>query len=175
MEAIGRLNRWASAAVGPHNGAWVTEGRGILMHAAGQCGTMSWLLQQLATSVDHAARGSFIIADVNCEILVREEGWDRPHWCLYVPFTNEYPNPSLTPPDGGVGCWSVLDMAVDYRLRKQDPSRERPTRIADRLFSKVSIELIDPSTGEFGEVIPLDSTSTYDSPGVEKLYPNASW
>ncbi len=175
MEALGRLNRWASAAVGPHNGAWITEGRGILMHGWGQCGTMSWLLQELATSVDHAARASFIIADVNCEILVQEENWDRPHWCLYVPFTHEYPNPSITPPDSGERCWSVLDMVVDYRLRSQDPSRPRPTRIADRLFSDVRVEMVDPATGEWGGEIKLDSNSTYDSPGARQLYPDRSW
>ncbi len=175
MEALGRLNRWAAAAVGPHNGAWITEGRGILMHGWGQCGTMSWLMQELATSVDHAARASFIIADVNCEVLLREDGWERAHWCLYVPFTHEYPNPLLTPPDSGVNCWSVLDMAVDHRLRKQDPSRPRPTRIAGRLFSDVRVEIIDPATGEFGAEIKLDSTSTYDSPGVSELYPVRSW
>jgi prenyltransferase beta subunit len=175
MEALGRLNRWASAAVGPHNGAWITEGRGILMHGWGQCGTMSWLMQELATSVDHAARASFIIADVNCEVLLQEDGWDRAHWCLYVPFTHEHPNPLLVPPDNGVNGWSVLDMAVDYRLRGQDPSRPRPTRIADRLFSDVRVETIDPATGEFGGEIKLDSTSTYDSPGVSELYPDRSW
>ena len=57
-------------------------------------------------------------------------------------------------------------MAVDYRLRGQDPSRPRPTRIADRLFADVRVETIDPATGEWGGGIKLDSTSTYDSEDV---------
>ena len=175
MEALGRLNRWASAAVGPHNGAWITQGRGILMHGWGQCGAMSWLLQELATSVDHASRASFVVADVNCEILLREDGWDQPHWCLFVPFTHEHPNPAVLPPDGRANGWSVLDMAVDYRLRKQDPSRPRPTRIADRLFSDVRVETIDPSTGKWGREFRMDSSTTYRSSVADSLYPGGSW
>jgi len=175
LEAIGRLNRWASAAVGPHNGAWITQGRGILMHGWGQCGAMSWLLQDLVTSIDYAARASFIIADVNCEILVREDTWDKPHWCLYVPFTHEYPDPGLVCPDGETNGWSVLDMVVDYSLRKKDPSRPRPTKIADRLFAKVRVETIDAGPGEFGSEYAMDSTTTYQSPVVDTLYPGRNW
>ncbi|MBN2289982.1 MAG: hypothetical protein JXQ83_11670 [Candidatus Glassbacteria bacterium] len=175
LEALGRLNRWASAAVGPHNGAWITQGRGILMHGWGQCGTMSWLLQELATSIDYPARASFIIADVNCELLVKEEAWDRPHWCLYVPFTHEYPNAVLPCPDGSTSGWSVLDMVVDYSLRRNDPSRPRPTRIADRLFAKVKVETVDPVRGEFGTEYGMDSTTTYQSPVAETLYPGQTW
>ncbi|MFC1544769.1 prenyltransferase/squalene oxidase repeat-containing protein [Gemmatimonadota bacterium] len=175
LEALGRLNRWASAAIGPHNGAWITQGRGILMHGWGQCGTMSWLMQELVTSVDYAARASFIIADVNLEILVQEDGWTEPHWCLFVPFTHEFPNPAISPPDGRDNGWSVLDMAIDYRLRKIDPSRPRPTRIADRLFADVRLEMIDPVTGKWGKGLPLDSTATYESPVADSLYPGGSW
>ena len=175
MAALGRVNRWASAAIGPHNGCWLTQGRGILMHGWGQCGTMSWLFQDLVTSIDFAARGSFIIADVNCEVLVQEDSWDKAHWCLYVPFTHEYPLVDIPTPEGKKNGWSVLDMAIDYRLRKEDPSRPRPTRIADRLFKDVKVEMIDPVTGEFGEMLPMDSTTTYDSPVAAKLYPGGSY
>jgi hypothetical protein len=175
LEAIGRVNRWASAAIGPHNGAWITQGRGILMHGWGQCGTMSWLLQQLVTSIDFAARGSFIIADVNCEILVREDDWSKGHWCLYVPFTHEFPLPVLETPDGERNGWSVLDMVVDFALREKDPSRPRPTQIKSKLFKKVQVELIDADTGTFGEMLPMDTTTTYDSPVVGKLYPGGSY
>ena len=175
LEAIGRLNRWASAATGPHNSAWITQGRGILMHGWGQCGTMGHLLQQMVTTLDFPARVSFIIADVNCEVLVQEDGWDKPHWCLFVPFTHEHPNAQLTCPDGKKNGWSVLDMVVDYRMRKKDPSRPRPTRIADRLFAKVRVETIDPVAGKWLKEYPMDSTTTYESPVVEKLYPDGSW
>jgi hypothetical protein len=175
LEAIGRLNRWASAAIGPHNGAWITQGRGILMHGWGQCGTMSWLLQQLVTSIDFPARGSFIIADVNCEILVKEEDWSQAHWCLYIPFTHEHPLAILETPEGKRNGWSVLDMVVDYRLRQKDPSRTRPTRIKAELFEKVRVELINTETGEFGEMLSMDSTTTYDSPVVRKLYPGNNY
>jgi hypothetical protein len=175
LEAIGRLTRWASAATGPHNSAWITKGRGILMHGWGQCGTMGHLLQQMVTTLDFPARVSFIIADVNCEILVREDSWDKPHWCLFVPFTHEYPNAQLTCPDGRKNGWSVLDMVVDYRMRKQDPSRPRPTRISDRLFAEVKLETVDPATGKWLKNYSMDSTTTYESPVVEKLYPDGSW
>ncbi|MFC1614731.1 prenyltransferase/squalene oxidase repeat-containing protein, partial [Gemmatimonadota bacterium] len=175
LEAIGRLTRWASAATGPHNSAWITRGRGLLMHGWGQCGTMGHLLQQMVTTLDFPARVSFIIADVNCEILVREDSWDKPHWCLFVPFTHEYPNAQLTCPDGRKNGWSVLDMVVDYRMRKQDPSRPRPTRISDRLFAEVKLETVDPATGKWLKNYSMDSTTTYESPVVEKLYPDGSW
>jgi len=118
---------------------------------------------------------SFIIADVNLEILVQEDGWTEPHWCLFVPFTHEFPNPAIFPPDGRDNGWSVLDMAIDYRLRKADSSRPRPTRIADRLFADVRLEMIDPLTGKWGKGLPLDSTATYESPVADSLYPGGSW
>jgi len=175
IEAIGRINRWASAAIGPHNGAWITQGRGILMHGWGQCGTMSWLLQQLVTSIGFPARASFIIADVNCEILIQEDHWEKGHWCLYIPFTHEHPLPILETPEGEKNGWSVLDMVVDHRLRMDDPSRPRPTRIESRLFREVKVELIDPATGEFGEMLPMDLTTTYSSPVAQRLYPGESY
>lgn len=175
LKALGMVNRWAMAAVAPHNGAWITQGRGILMHGWGQCGTMSWLFQELAASIDFAARPSFIIADVNCEVLVQEPGWDKAHWCLFVPFTNEFGNPTLLPPDSTDSGWSVLDMAVNYRLMKQDPERLSPTHIAARLFSNVKIETIDPVSGDWLKEYPMDSTTTYDSAVADSLYPGGSW
>jgi hypothetical protein len=175
LEAIGRLNRWASAAIGPHNAAWITQGRSILMHGWGQCGTMSWLLQQLVTSIDFPARASFIIADVNCEVLVQEKDWRQAHWCLYIPFTHEFPLPMLEAPDGQRNGWSVLDMVVDFSLREKNPSRPRPTRIESKLFREVKIELIDAKTGEFGETLSMNTSTGYDSPVVDKLYPGRSY
>ncbi len=175
LKALGMVNRWASAAVAPHNGAWLTQGRGILIHGWGQCGTMSWLFQELATSIDFATRASFIIADVNCEVKVQEPGWDRAHWCLFVPFTNEFPDPTLLPPDSTDSGWSILDMAVNYRLMQQDPERLSPTHIAARLFSKVTIETVDPDNGTWGQEFKVDSTTTYSSPVADSLYPDQSW
>ncbi len=175
LAALGMVNRWAAAAVGPHNGAWITGGRGILMHGWGQCGTMSWLFQEMAATLDYPARPSFIIADVNCELLVREDSWEAPHWCLFVPFTYEYPQAELVCPDGQANGWSVLDMVVDYRLRKTDPARPRPTAISDRLFAQVRVETVDPVTGRWGREIAMDSTTTYDDPRLAELYPDRSW
>ena len=175
LEALGRVARWAAVATGPHNGAWITQGRGVLMHGWGQCGTMSWLLQQLVTSLDYASRPSFIIADVNCEILVREDHWDKAHWCLFVPFTYEYPDPGLICPDGEKNGWSVLDMVIDYRLRLKDPERPRPTHIADRLFAKVRLETINSVEGAWGKEYSMDSLTTYQSPVAGVLYPGGSW
>lgn len=175
LKALGMVNRWAFAAIGPHNGAWITQGRGVLMHGWGQCGTMSWLLQQLVTSIDFPARASFIIADVNLEILVQEKDWDKPHWCLFVPFTNEFPDPTMQTPEGTYNGWSVLDMAINYRMMKEDPERLSPTNIAARLFSDVRVETVDPVTGKWGGEFKMDSTTTYSCPAAEALYPGGSW
>ncbi len=67
ITALGWLSRWVRAVTGPENAVYLTGGRGLLMQGWGQCGEMSLLLQQLASSVDHAARYSFVIGDVNCE------------------------------------------------------------------------------------------------------------
>ena len=176
LKALGMVNRWAAAAVGPHNGAWIVNGRGILMHGWGQCGTMSWLFQSLATSIDFPARPSFIIADVNLEILVQEEGWDKPHWCLFVPFTNEFPSPAIQTPEGTYNGWSVLDMAVNYSRMAQDSTVLQPTdNIANRLFKDVRVERIDPATGRWAGEIKMDSTTAYGSPAADSLYPGGSW
>ncbi|HUU28359.1 MAG TPA: prenyltransferase/squalene oxidase repeat-containing protein [archaeon] len=175
IKALGMVSRWVRAAVGPENGAWITGGRGILMHEWGQCGAMSWLLQGLITSIDHASRGSFVIGDVNCEILITEQGWDAPHWCLFIPFTNEYPDPGIPAPDGERNGWSVLDMVVNHRLRHLNLDYPSRTVLGDHLFAQVRIESIDAVKGEWGTEYNMDSLTTYSSPVVESLYPEGSW
>jgi len=175
IAALGWLSRWARAVVGPENAVYLTGGRGLLMQGWGQCGEMSLLLQQLASSVDHAARYSFVIGDVNCEILVAEHGWARPHWCLFIPFTNEYPDPAAPAPDGKLNGWSVLDCIVDYNARRRNLNYPSRTRLGDHLFNSVRIETIDFANGNWDGEFSLDSTTTYTSPVVENLYPQGSW
>ena len=175
IAALGWLSRWARAVVGPENAVYLTGGRGLLMQGWGQCGEMSLLLQQLASSVDHAARYSFVIGDVNCEILVAEHGWVQPHWCLFIPFTNEYPDPAISTPDGELNGWSVLDCIVDYNTRRSNLNYPSRTRLGDHLFNSVRIETIDFASGNWGREFRMDSTTTYTSPVVESLYPGASW
>lgn len=175
IEALGWLSRWARAVVGPENAVYLTGGRGLLMQGWGQCGEMSLLLQQLASSVDHAARYSFVIGDVNCEILVAESGWVKPHWCLFIPFTNEYPDPAVFTPDGELNGWSVLDCIVDYNTRQKNLNYPSRTELGDHLFNSVRIETIDFANGNWGEEFRMDSTTAYTSPVVENLYPEGSW
>jgi prenyltransferase beta subunit len=175
IAALGWLSRWARAVTGPENAVYLTGGRGLLMQGWGQCGEMSLLLQQLASSVDHAARYSFIIGDVNCEILVREEGWKSPHWCLFIPFTNEYPDPGLAAPDSSRNGWSVLDLVVDYARRQANLNYPSRTKIGDHLFSRVRIETVDAARGQWGREYGLDSLSAYGSAVTDSLYPGGSW
>lgn len=175
IEALGWLSRWARAVVGPENAVYLTGGRGLLMQGWGQCGEISLLLQQLASSVDHAARYSFVIGDVNCEILVAEHGWVQPHWCLFIPFTNEYPDPAVFTPDGRPNGWSLLDCIIDYNTRHKNLNYPSRTKLGDHLFNSVRIETIDFVNGNWGEEFRMDSTTTYTSPVVENLYPGGSW
>lgn len=175
FKALGMLNRWARAAVGPENGAWLTGGRGILMHGWGQCGAMSWLLQGLLTSIDHASRPCFVIGDVNLEVLVPTEDGTAAHWSLLIPFTNEQPDPGVATPDGTRNGWSALDLAVDYRLRKDNLNYPSRTKLGDHLFDLVRIETIDAVRGAWGKEIVLDSLACYDSPAARELYPGGSW
>jgi hypothetical protein len=122
MEAISYLSKWARSAVSPMNAAFGTGGRSLLMHGFGQCGQMSLMLQQLAATVDYPARYSFTFGcfagDVNCEIRLQEKGWDRAHWCLFIPFTDEFIDPAIVTPDGKTNGWSVLDCTIDLGLQK---------------------------------------------------------
>jgi hypothetical protein len=68
---------------------------------------MSWLLQALAASVERPARGAYVFADANAEVMIREDGWDKPHWVCYVPFTNEWIDPGLPTPEGTFNGWSA--------------------------------------------------------------------
>jgi len=175
IKALGWLSRWARAVVGPENASYLTGGRGLLMQGWGQCGQMSLMLQQLASSVDHAARYSFVIGDVNCEIRVAEDGWEAPHWCLFIPFTNEYPDPAVPAPDGKLNGWSLLDCIVDYHARKKNLNYPSRTRLGDHLFARVRIETIDFDRGTWGIEYKMDSLTTYDSRAAKNLYPGAGW
>ncbi len=175
LAAVGMVMRWVRAAVGPENGAWITGGRGILMHGWGQCGAMSWLLQSLLTGIDLASRASFVIGDVNLEVLVREEGWAASHWCLLIPFTNEWPDPALAAPDGSRDGWSALDLVVSYNERRQNLNYPSLTELGDHLFATVRIETIDTETGRWGREVTLDTTSSYGCAAAAELYPDRSW
>ncbi len=175
VAALHGLSKWARAVVGPENASYMTGGRGLLMGGWGQCGQMSQLLQQLACSVDHAARYSFVIGDVNCEILVQEDWWEQPHWCLFIPFTNEYLDPGITTGAGTNDGWSVLDLIVDHNTRRRNLNYPSRTELGDYLFNSVRIETIDFVRGKWGREVKMDSTTTYDSPQARELYPQRSW
>ena len=175
LAAIGGLSSWTRAVVGPENASYLTGGRGVLLGGWGQCGQMSQLLQQLASSVDHAARYSFVIGDVNCEVLVQEAWWAQPHWCLFIPFTNEYPDPGTVTPAGAKDGWSVLDVIVDHDRRHGNLNYPSRTELGDHLFNSVRIETIDFVRGKWGSEVKIDSTTTYDSPQAAELYPGGSW
>ncbi|MBN2289848.1 MAG: terpene cyclase/mutase family protein [Candidatus Glassbacteria bacterium] len=175
IEALGWLSRWARAVVGPENASYLTGGRGLLMGGWGQCGQMSLMLQQLASSVDHAARYSFVIGDVNCEILLREKGWEQPHWCLFIPFTNEYPDPGVPSPDGKLNGWSLLDCVIDYNAREKNLNYPSRTELGDHLFASVRVETIDYDRGTWGVEYKMDSLTTYGSEAAVSLYPGAGW
>jgi prenyltransferase beta subunit len=175
VAAVGALSRWARAVVGPENASYLTGGRGVLHGGWGQCGQMSQLLQQLASSVDHAARYSFVIGDVNCEVLIQEDGWDAPHWCLFIPFTNEYTDPSLATPTGERDGWSLLDHIVDTQRRRRNLNYPSRTLLGDHLLLDDRVETIDFQQGKWGREVKIDSLTTYDSPEAAELYPGGSW
>ncbi len=175
VAAVHGLSMWARAVVGPENASYMTGGRGLLMGGWGQCGQMSQLLQQLASSVDHAARYSFVIGDVNCEILVQEDNWDKPHWCLFIPFTNEYLDPGITTPAGTNDGWSVLDLMIDHNRRRRNLNYPSRTELGDHLLNRVKIETNDFVNGKWGTTVQIDSTMSYDSPQAAELYPEGSW
>jgi len=179
IETIGYLSKWARKAVSPVNAAFGTGGRSLLMHGLGQCGQMSLMLQQLAASVDYPARYSFTFGcfggDVNCEIRVQEKDWDRPHWCLFIPFANEYIDPTIATPEGKTNGWSALDCAIDLSLRKTALNYPSRTKVGDHIFETIRIEMVDYETGQWGEELRMDLSTTYDSEVARKLYPGESW
>ena len=177
IAAIGMLSRWVREATGPENQAADRhiEGRKALMHGWGQCGTMSWLLQTLSASVDHPARGAYVFGDANCEVLVREKEWDKPHWICYIPFTNEYVDPEMPAPDGTRNGWSALDLVIDHDLRVRDYIYESKTILGDHRYWRVWIEAINDTSGAWGEDSKIDTTMNYTSPAALALYPGGSW
>ena len=175
IQALNGINKWVRAVVGPENASYLTGGRGVLHMGWGQCGQMSNLLQELAISVDHAARFTFVIGDVNCEILVQEDGWDKPHWLLFIPFTNEIPNPEIAAADGTKNGWSLLDCVIDYHIRHRNLNYPSRTELGDHLFSKVRIETIDFVSGQWGKEVVLDSSTTYQSENLSEAYSGTNW
>ena len=175
IQAVDGINKWVRAVVGPENASYLTGGRGVLHMGWGQCGQMSNLLQELAISVDHAARFTFVIGDVNCEILVQEDGWDQPHWQLYIPFTNEIPNPEIVAADGKKNGWSLLDCLIDYHIRHRNLNYPSRTKLGDHLISKVKVETVDFSSGQWGKTVALDSSTTYQSEYLSEAYPGSNW
>ena len=179
IEAISYLSHWARAAVSPINAAFCTGGRSLIMHGFGQCAQMSLMTQQLAASVDYPARFSFTFGsfggDVNCEILLQEKGWDRPHWCHFIPFSNEYIDPGLVTPEGKKNGWSALDAMIDLKLNRRKLQFESKTKLGDPCFLTVRIETIDYETGDWTGEFKMDTTFTYESELARKLYPNESW
>ena len=179
IKALGWLSRWARAAVSPMNAAFCTGGRSLLMHGCGQCAQMSLMLQKLAASVDYPARFSFtkgcVGGDVNCEILVQEEGWGQPHWCLFIPFSNEYPDPAVPTPEGKINGWSGLDCIIDFKNRRNILNFPSRTRLGDHCFLTVRIETIDYNKASWAGEYRMDTLTTYNSEVAKILYPGASW
>ncbi|MFH1068544.1 MAG: prenyltransferase/squalene oxidase repeat-containing protein [Candidatus Glassbacteria bacterium] len=177
VEAVGMLSRWARAAVGPENEASdrKVEGRRKLAHGWGQCGTMSWLVQALAASVDYPARGAYVSADANAEALVKEDWWDKPHWVCYIPFTNEWIDPQLETPEGTRDGWSALDLAINLHLRTRDYNYISLTHLGDEHYWRVWVELIDAENGRWGDDVKIDTSMTYTGEVPEKVYPGGSW
>ena len=177
ITAVGMLSRWAREATGPENQASDrhVEGRKPLFHGWGQCGTISWLLQALATSVDHPARGAYVFADANAEVQIQEDGWDKPHWVCYVPFTNEWIDPGLPTPEGSYNGWSALDLAVEFATRVRDYNYISLTSLGDHRYRRVWIENIDCMNGAWGRDSKIDTSMTYAGEAVELLYPDGTW
>jgi hypothetical protein len=179
IETIGYLSRWSRAAVSPMNAAFCTGGRSLIMHGFGQCAQMSLMLQQLAASVDYPARYTYTFGcaggDVNCEILLREEGWDQAHWCHFIPFSNENIDPTLRTPEGKYNGWSALDANIDYKRNRRKLQFRSKTKLGDPCFLTVRIETVDYVTGEWTGEYKIDTTITYESELAQKLYPNKSW
>ncbi|HUU29762.1 MAG TPA: prenyltransferase/squalene oxidase repeat-containing protein [archaeon] len=177
MKAIGMLSRWVRAAVGPENqaGGRQSMGRRFLMHGWGQCGTMSHLLQALATSVDHASRGAFAWGDANAEVLLQEKEWDAPHWVCYIPFTNEYVDPGLPTPEGTRNGWSALDLVIDYGQRIKNLNYISKTRLGDNRYWRVWLQTVNDTTGLEGAEFKIDTTASYDSELARTVYPGGSW
>ncbi len=177
IEAIGAVSRWARNAVGPENHAHdrKVEGRGKLAHGWGQCGTMSWLVQALAASIDYPARGAYVDGDANVEVKIREDGWDKAHWVCYIPFTNEWINPGLQTREGTLNGWSALDIAINYHTNKRDYIYPSLTKLGDFRYWRVWIELIDPVAGAWGPDTRIDTSMTYSSDGALTAYPGGSW
>ena len=177
ITAVGMLSRWAREATGPENQASDrhVEGRKTLFHGWGQCGTISWLLQALAASVDHPARGAYVFADANAEVQIQEDGWEKPHWVCYVPFTNEWIDPGLRTPEGTYNGWSALDLAIEFATRVRDYNYISMTKLGDHRYRRVWIENIDAVKGAWGQDSKIDTSMTYSGEVVELLYPDASW
>jgi prenyltransferase beta subunit len=176
-EAIFMVSRWVRAAVGPENVSQVRQaaGRSFLMHGWGQCGTMSWVLQAMATSVDHAARGTFAYGDANTEILVREAAWDRAHWICYIPFTNEYIGADQPAPDGGRNGWSALDLVLNHHRNATFLNYPSKTELGDHRFWRVWLETIDDKLGAWGPETKIDSSWAYGDKRSMEIYPDRSW
>ncbi|MFC2076786.1 prenyltransferase/squalene oxidase repeat-containing protein [candidate division KSB1 bacterium] len=176
-EAIFMVSRWVRAAVGPENVSQVRRGAGrsFLMHGWGQCGTMSWVLQAMATSVDHAARGTFAYGDANTEILVREDNWDGDHWICYIPFTNEYLGSEQPSPDGQHNGWSALDLVLNHHRNAEFLNYPSKTELGDHRFWRVWLETIDDSQGNWGPETKIDSSWTYGDQKSLEIYPGRSW
>ncbi len=177
-EAIGMLSRWTRAAVGPEN--YQGERRNLrarryLTHSWGQCGTMSLVLQALATSVDHAARGAYAFGDANCEVLLQEDGWDKPHWVDFIPFTNEFiPSGTLTP-EGTRNGWSALDLVINSRIREKNLNYISLTRLGDHRYWRVWMQAVDVTTGRLTDEACIDTSMTYGGAVPLKMYPGGSW
>ena len=137
------------------------------------------MLQQLAASVDYPARFSFTFGcfggDVNCEIRLREKGWDKEHWCLFIPFSNEYIDPGITTPEGTNNGWSGLDCNIDLKLNRRKLQFASKTKLGDPCFLTVRIGTVDYATGEWAGEFMMDTTISYDSDLARKLYPDQSW
>jgi prenyltransferase beta subunit len=177
IAAVGMLSRWVREATGPENQASDRhkEGRRALFHGWGQCGTMSLLLQSLAASVDHPARGAYVFADANAEVMIREDRWEKPHWVCYVPFTNEWIDPGLVTPEGTLNGWSALDLAIVFAARHRDYNYISMTKLGDHRYRRVWIENIDAVKGAWGRDSKIDTSMTYGGTAAELLYPDRSW
>ena len=179
IAAVGWLSKWVRCAVAPMNAAFCTGGRSLLMHGFGQCAQMSLMLQQLAISVDYPGRYtrtySCVGGDVNCEIRIREEGWDKAHWCLFIPFSNEYMDPNVPTPEGKCNGWSGLDCLTFQKLKRRQLNFQSTSKLGDHCFSTLYIETIDYENGKWGEEVTFDTTFTYRSELVKKFYPGESW
>ncbi len=177
VEAIGAVSSWARNAVGPENHSHdrKIEGRGKLAHGWGQCGSMSWLVQALAASIDYPARGAYVFADANVEVLIQEEGWDKAHWVCYIPFTNEWIDHRLETREGTRNGWSALDIAINYQLNKRDYIYPSVTKLGDFRYWRVWIELVDSEAGAWGPDTRIDTSMTYSSEDALKAYPGGSW